>query len=125
MNDFISLIGYIGTAAAVILVSLIVLDRYWGTSALRGLVKPKQPLFYEGRPWWTKEPLIFQILNLPVVAALLIYTLILKPELLMLQSILLVPIWTWASIISLLGVVNCRAESKGADEAEVHREIPS
>jgi len=125
MNDFISLIGYIGTAAAVILVSLIVLDRYWGTSALRGLVKPKQPLFYEGRPWWTKEPLIFQILNLPVVAALLIYTLILKPELLMLQSILLVPIWITASVISLLVEVNCGAKSKGTDKSEGHGKIPS
>jgi len=78
MNDLALLVGYFVTAAVVILVSVIVLDRYWGTSALRGLVKPKQPLFYKGRPWWTKEPLKAQILVLPVVAALLTYTLILR-----------------------------------------------
>ena len=57
------LVGYFVTAAVVILVSVIVLDRYWGTSLLRGLVKPKQPLFYEGRPWWTRRVLIGEDLD--------------------------------------------------------------
>lgn len=125
MNDFILLIGYFGTAAVVILVSVIVLERYWGTSKLRWLVKPKQPLFYEGRPCWTKEPLKAQVLGLPVVAALLTYILLLKPELLLLHSILLVPIWIYANMISLLEVVNCRAKSKGTDKSEGHGESPS
>ncbi len=125
MDALVGLIGYCVTAAVVILVSAIVLDRYWGTSLLRGLVKPKRPLFHEGRPWWAKEPLIFQILHLPVVAALLTYILILKPELLLLQSILLVPIWISASVISLLVEVDCGEESKGNAKSEEHEKKPT
>ena len=115
MNDLVQLIGYFVTAAVVILVSVIVLDRYWGTSLLRGLVKPKQPLFYEGRPWWTKEPLKFQVLGLPVVVALFLYDLILDPERLALLWPILIMTWTPSLVSSLFALLGGKTEIRSPD----------
>jgi len=110
MNDFALLVGYFVTATVVVLASLIVLDRHWGTSVLRGLVKPKHPLFYEGRPRWTKEPLMYQILGLPATSALFIYTLILMPDRLLLISWTLLAMWFPTLLYSI-----CMVESKTSD----------
>ena len=110
MNGIALVIGFFGTAAVVLLVSLMVLDRHWGTSVLRGLVKPKHPLFYEGRPWWTKEPLMYQILGLPVTCVLFTYILILMPDHLLLTSWSLVAMW-FPTLLSSI----CMRESKTSD----------
>ena len=109
------LVGYFVTAAVVLLVSVIVLDRYWGTSLMRGLVKPKQPLFHEGRHWWTKEPLKFQVLGLPVVAALFLYDLILDPEHLALLWPILIMIWTPSLVSSLFALLGGETETRSPD----------
>ena len=45
------------------LLSLGVVDRYWGQRFLRGLVKPRQTLIYEGRPPWVKTSGMFMALG--------------------------------------------------------------
>lgn len=54
---------WLAVFSASLLLPLGVVDRYWGQRFLRGLVKPRQTLIYEGRPPWVKTPGMFMALG--------------------------------------------------------------
>ncbi|MGV9104042.1 MAG: hypothetical protein ACOC3C_08005 [Candidatus Thorarchaeota archaeon] len=65
-HEMICIIGYVLLAASWLLILSIMLDRYWDTSLLRGIVTPAESFIFEGRSWWIRYPFRYLLLDIPM-----------------------------------------------------------
>ncbi|NHJ14018.1 MAG: hypothetical protein EAX95_10105 [Candidatus Thorarchaeota archaeon] len=99
-------LGYGIIGLLTLFISVAVHDRYWDSQLLQGLVRPREPLIYEGRSWRMEDPQKLEVVGLPVTCRTLLYHVLFSPEGLVSGIPLIISIWTPLGLMSLFAVIN-------------------